>query len=154
MIYMATVSADQVAVWRQDDFSQVFQAARPIKATVSEEAKLMEHPVENGSTITDHRVIAPVEIQLSLVLASWDYRDVYHSIRALFRDSTLLVVQTATGCYINMIISGLPHEESPDMMDAISLTLKLKEVVLVSASYGTLSEAEVAKVKWSSTQSH
>ncbi len=30
----------------------------------------MEHPVESGIIITDHRIILPVEIELSLILTS------------------------------------------------------------------------------------
>lgn len=133
----ASAASDVVAVLNAD-LLQVFETARPIKATVKEEAKAMDHPLETGATITDHRVILPVEIELALVLASEEYREVYQQIRALFLSSELLTVQTRTGSYPNMLIVGIPHDESPDMMDAAAVAVKLKEAQFVQPQYAAL----------------
>lgn len=68
------VAQDTVAVYTQD-FSQVFRNARAIKAVVKEQAKVMEHPVESGAIITDHRIILPTEVELSLILTPATYRE-------------------------------------------------------------------------------
>lgn len=148
----STSAADVVAVLRQDSYEQVFPLARPVgKATAKVTSKLMEHPVEDGSTITDHRVILPVEIDMPLLLASEDYRSVYQSIRTLFDDCTLLIVQTRTGSYRNMVISDMPSEESADMLDAVPVALRLREVKLVKPQYGTLPTSKVKDPTNSST---
>lgn len=124
-------AVDIIGVYTSD-FVQVFPRARPLKAVVKEDSKVMEHPVENGATITDHRIILPVEIELSLILQAADYRDTYYQIKHLFLDATLLIVQTKTDSYVNQLISSLPHEEDPALYDAIAVSLKLKQVLFAN----------------------
>ena len=96
-------SADVVAVFDQD-FNQVFENARPIKAAVNEESKIMDHPLETGATISDHQIFLPIGIELSLILSRDDYRSVYQQIKQLFRTNSILTVQTRTDSYPNMLI--------------------------------------------------
>jgi hypothetical protein len=127
---------DQVAVFTQD-YVQVFRSARTIKATVKEEAKVMEHPVETGATIVDHRIILPVEIELSLILTPTDYQNTYDKIKEAYLNSTLFIVQTKSGIYENQLIQSMPHDESPDNYNTILIALNLKQVIFVTAQYGT-----------------
>jgi hypothetical protein len=135
--FIATASADVVAIFDQN-FVQLFELARPIKATVKEDSKLMEHPLETGATITDHSIILPVEIELSLIPTRGEYRNVYQRIRQAFMNRDLLVVQTKTGTYDNLIIQSAPHEEDPEQFDTIGIALKLREVQFVAAQFARL----------------
>ena len=134
---LPSAAIDYVAVFTQD-FQQIFMEARAIKAVVKEQAKLMEHPVESGAIITDHRIILPVEIDLSLILQSPDYQNVYKAIRQYYLNGTLLVVQTRSGIYENQLISGMPHEEDPTQYDALAIALSLKQVQFVTAQFGVV----------------
>lgn len=125
---------DAVAVFTQD-FMQIFRHARAIKATVKEQAKVMEQPIETGAIITDHRIILPIEVELSMILTSPYYEDTYKSIREYYLNGTLLVVQTKAGVYSNLLISSIPHEEDPAQFNALSLALSLKEVLYVTPQY-------------------
>lgn len=147
-------SADAVAVFDQS-FNQVFSGARPIKVDVKEGSKVMDHPIERGSTISDHVVIIPNEIVLNLLLLSNNivdnFRSVYQQIKQLWQSHTILTVQTRTDTYQNMIISEIPHDEAPDMFDAVMMTVKLREVPYVSPQYGTLPPSSVANKSQAST---
>lgn len=134
---LPTAAVDTVAVFTQD-FEQLFKAARAMKAVVKEQAKLMEHPVENGSIITDHRIVLPVEIELTLILTSDDYRQVYKSIRQYYLNGTLLVVQTRSDIYKNQMIESMPHEEDTTQYDVLPLILNLKQVQFAQAQYGVV----------------
>lgn len=147
---IATASSDVVGVFNQN-FNQVFERARPLKATIKEEAKVFEHPIETGATITDFRIIQPIEIELSLILQSEDYRDVYQQIRQLFLNGELLVVQTKSGVYENQLIQAMPHEEDPGQYDAIILALKLKQAQFVTPQFSTLPVRQVRNPANSST---
>lgn len=114
-------------------FNQKFFRARPLKATVKETAKVMDHPLESGVVVSDHKIINPIEIELPLVTQSFDYQSVYEQIRKSFLSSELLLIQTKTGVYRNMIISDLPHEEGSEMFDQIAIAMKLREVKIVSS---------------------
>lgn len=142
---------DVVGVY-DDTFRQLFEAARAIKASVKEDSKLMEHPVETGATITDFSIILPIEIELSLIASGVDaYRAVYGQIKQAFSGRNVLAVQTWTGLYRNMIIQSMPHEEDPALADAIAIALKLKEVVIVEAQYAALPARKVRNPANSST---
>jgi hypothetical protein len=135
--FLSSYASDPVAIFTQD-YEQIFRNARAIKATVKEEAKLMEHPIETGATIVDHRIILPTEIELSLILTRHDYQDTYHQIREYYYNSTLLIIQTRSGIYENQLIQSMPHEEDPDQYDVLTLALSLKQVFFVTAQYGTV----------------
>lgn len=133
----ATPSAavDVTAVLKASDLSQVFVGARPVNATVQEGGELMQHPLEDGSQITDHLVFRPTEIVLS-VLIPGDYKPVVDEIRQLYRAGTLLVVQTRTGSYSSMALFDMPHEESAETADAVPMTLKFREAVFIKPAQG------------------
>lgn len=136
-----TGSQDVVAVLNSS-FTQVFAKARAIKATIVRASKAMEHPLETGATVTDHRIILPVNIELSLILASEDYRAVYQQVRDLFNKGDLLTVQTRVDSFTSMLIEKMPHDETPDMMDGVALALSLKEAQFVQPQFSPLRVAQ------------
>jgi len=135
-----TAAIDVVCVL-DEALAQVFEKARPMKAEVKEESKTMEHPLETGSTITDHRIILPVVVELSMLLATEDYAATYNQIKDLFLRAELLTVQTRVGTFTSMLIEKMPHDESADMQDACMLALTLKEAKFVSPQFSTLKVA-------------
>lgn len=145
-----SAAVDVVAVY-DGAFAQVFAGARPVRVKVTESSKAMEHPVETGATITDFVIDLPVEVELSLILASEDYRGVMQQIRQLKALRQLLTVQTKAGAYFNMLITDVPHDEDPDLFDALAVSVKLKEVRLVEAQYARLPAKKVAKKSAAST---
>jgi hypothetical protein len=112
-------------------FGQMFANARPLKATVRETSKVMEHPVETGAVIADHHIINPVEIDLSMIVNSQFYAATYTQMRQAFVNATLLSVKTRVGTYSDMIIADMPHEEDAEQYDAITIALHLKQVLFV-----------------------
>ncbi len=133
---LPSFATDIVAVYTQD-YTQVFRDARAIKAVVKETSKVMEHPIETGAIVTDHRIVLPVEIDLNLILIPATYRDVYYEIRDLYLQGTLLIVQTRSGIYENQLINSMPHEEDPSIYDTITIALSLKQVQMVTAQFTT-----------------
>jgi hypothetical protein len=135
---IASPSVDVVGIYDQN-FNQLFSGVRPIKAKVNPEAKLMEHPIETGATITDHRVFLPIEIELNCVFTAVTYMQDYQSVVAAFNSDDTLIVQTRTDTYKNMVIKSIPHEESPDLGDTISMILSLRQVTIVSSQSSAVS---------------
>lgn len=145
-----TAAQDVIAVLTQD-FSQVFVDARAIKLSIDQSSKVMTHPVEDGSTVTDHRVVEPVGAELSVICSSGDYPSVYQQIRELFKQGTLLIVQTRVDSYSNMLIEKIPHEETSDVFDGIAMSITLREVKFVTAQYSSLPPRKVVQQKDSDT---
>lgn len=146
-----TVSAqDDVGVF-DSSFNQLFPGARPIRAIIKETSDIMKHPIETGATISDHVVIQPTEIELSLILDPETFQDTYQSAKAAWKALELLSVQTKADTYTNMLIYDMPHDETPDMFDTIPLAIKLREADLVDAQYAQLPKSKVRKTSNSST---
>lgn len=138
------MSTDVVAVYN-GNYQQVFERARPIKLKVSDSSKAMEHPTETGATITDFVIDLPIEIELSMILASADYQSTFQAMKQLKAQRQLLTVQTKAATYFRMLITDLPHDEDPELFDALAVSVKLKEVLIVEAQYARLPAKKVAK---------
>lgn len=118
---------DIVGVFDQN-FRQVFPQARPIKAVVKPLSKSMDQPLENGASTIDHRILLPIEIEMSLIIQTdEDIQDVYREIFQYYTNATLLNVHTRAGVYQNQFIYEMPHEESPDQIDTLILAVKFKQ---------------------------
>ena len=143
---------DVVGIYDNTSFQQVFNTARPVKANINRQRKVMEHPIESGSIVQDFAITLPVDIELSLLLASdGEYQVVYQQIRDYFLAGTFVTIQTKADVFSNMLIQGMPHEESPEMFDVIPLALKLREVQLVTVQYQALNSEQVSAPQDQST---
>lgn len=115
-------------------------SVRPLTVYVTREARLMEHPLEDGSVVTDHIVHQPTTLDLSCMLVG-DYRSAYSEIAQLFQEGAVLTVATKADVFPSMVISDMPHEEDPIRFDAIPLIISLKEAKFVTPETGDSSSS-------------
>jgi hypothetical protein len=127
LLALAGSNVDIVGVY--NDTAQVYVQARPLKASVRETSKVMEHPVETGVVLSDHHIINPVEIDLPLMVSSVYYAAMYQQIKTDFLAATLLSVKTPVNVYDSMVIADMPHEESPEHFSSVIIGLRLKQVL-------------------------
>lgn len=133
-------------------YTPLFSLARPLTATVYEDAKLMEHPLETGSSIADHIVFEPVEIELPMVLSGEvEYRQTYAAIKGAFKAGTLLTVSTRSGLYPDMVVTSMPHDERANSFDALEMNIRLRHAVFVTPKTTDLPANKVADPKQAST---
>lgn len=134
-----SLSIDVVAITSADGFIPLFPLARPITASVFEIAKLMDHPLETGSVISDHIVFDPIEIRMPMIcVGELEYRATYALIKSTYLAGTVLSVITRTGIYSSMVIAEIPHEEDAAHFDAISINIRLREAKFVTPQTGKL----------------
>ena len=132
-------------------FALRFEKMEVIKASVMREAKLMEHPLEDGSSIADHRVIQPTEIELPVMLPAKEYRSLYQEINKAWLGTELFYVHTRAGIFKSMAFAAMPHDENPEQAEVIPMVLRLKEVKLVATQYQALPAKKVARAADQST---
>lgn len=123
-------AVDVVGIF-DDSLQQVFADARPLKAEVKETSMVMNHPTETGVNLSDHHIINQVEINIPMLIKSDAYNSAYAQIRKSWVAADKFSVQTRTGVYSNMIIADMPHQEEPDIYDAITILLRFKEVIYI-----------------------
>lgn len=137
---MTTSAADVVGIF-DSEFRQLVPEGRPIKATVTEPSKVMEHPLEDGATVADHRVFMPVEIEMTLLVPP----EVFQRLRAIYRQTETVTIQTNSGSYDSMVIETLPHDVTPDAFDMLPVAAKFREVQFVAAQFQSLPPRAVGK---------
>lgn len=108
------------------------------------EILLPEHPLEDGTSTMDHRVIRPIEIRVSLIAEKDNYRSVYADLVNFAKSGALFQIAMRVGTYSNMALSAYPHEENPDMFDAISMELNFRQMLFVVPAQGTMSSSNTA----------
>jgi len=133
----ATNAVDVVGVFNSR-LAQVFPLARPVTAEILPEAQLMEHPLENGASIVDHRILLPIIINIPLLLTSRDYASVYNQVFDLYTRGEKLTVQTRVRSYRNMVIEKIPHEEAADLQDGVAMTITFREAAFVIPQFSTV----------------
>jgi hypothetical protein len=141
---------DVVGIWNQS-YEQFVPNARVMKCSINEPTKNMEHPVETGSVITDHRVVLPIEISLTIIMDPEFYVDQYRRIKHALKTAEIFYLHTRVGIFKNQMIVGIPHEEDPSMYDTISMNLTMKEVQLVEATFQPLPARKVEQKTNAST---
>lgn len=127
------------------------QGASPMRATIRETSKLTSWPVEDGTQRTDHRVLDPIEIDLSILLASDQNRDVFDQLRQVYLRGDSITVQTKLRTYDAMMIMEMPHDETADVSNAFAVSVRLKQVITVKPEFGALPPSRVANPVQSST---
>ena len=126
---VSTSAMDVVGVFQESGTSmvQVFPEANQMKLSVNHTATFFKHPLESSATRTDHIIIDPVEIVLDVMLTGIDFKSIYESIKQLFLSQAKLIVQTRADTYENMYIQGLPRDETPDVTNAVLISIVLAE---------------------------
>lgn len=137
-------TVDAVAVF-DSAFQQVFVHARPARARVYERSALLDHPIETGQLVTDYSIELPTEIEWPVIVEAANYRNTYQQIRNLYSSKELLTVQTNAANYDAMVIAEMPHEEKPELFDAMPMVIKFRQVLLVPdpSTYVPLDPASV-----------
>lgn len=142
LILNSSSSADVVKVMQGTN--QMFESARIMRATIQIDSQLMTHPLESGSEIADFAVDKPVQVQMAVMIPSTDYESSYRSIRQHFREKSQFTIQTRADLYKNLVIASMPHEESPEVGDCISMVITYREVEWYTPSTESLPRKEVA----------
>jgi len=134
---------NQAAVFTTD-FRPVFEDAYILKILVSHDSQAMQHPLETGATIIDHKILLPIEIEISVILNTATYQQTYEQIKQLFETSEQLIVQTKTDTYENQILINIPHEENPATFNTITMSLKFRQLIFATTELQTITPANPA----------
>lgn len=127
------------------NFQQLFLNTKFMKCQVLDTSSLFSHPLEDGSQMIDHKIKNPLEIQLTIILAGDEYKNIYKSLKKVDDNAELLTIQTKTDVYKNMLIQALPYEEDAEVYNGIKLTLSLKQAQFETAKTRTTINPKYSK---------
>lgn len=110
---------------------------------------ITEHPVEQGSVISDHIYALPARLEL---LYTWSpaskfntsqdpsfLNSLYSTLLTLKANGTLFRVVTGKRTYENMSIEAIAETTDKETENVLTLTLELKEILMAVTSQTTIS---------------
>lgn len=113
----------------------------------SSNLKITDHPVESGSTISDHAYMEPVEVTMEIgmsdamsSLVPGQFNNAYSRSVSAFQllqklqsDRVLLFVHTRLRSYSNMMIETISAPDSSKTLFGLKVSITLREVLVSSA---------------------
>lgn len=118
-----------------EDGNEVLADVAIISCRVNDQSKLMEHPIESGAKISDHKVFEPRSMDLTIALTSDGFDTEYAELFDLYRQCAVLSLQTKVQVYNNLQIASIPHEEKVTTMNRLQFNIQLKEAIVVTAQF-------------------
>lgn len=146
-----TYTQDLVAILDSESFEPLFTAAQPMRVSVRDTKRATKFEVEDGTTRSDHVVQEQIEISIDLILDEEEARDAYQQIKQAKNDNRLVIVQTKVDSYESMLITEIPHDETPELGGSIAMPMRLVEWRTVTPQYGALPPSKVKNKKQAST---
>lgn len=114
-----------------------------------DESEITQHPVEQGSVISDHVFVKPAILELSYAWSpasnfntSQDpsfLKTLYGQLLQLKSNATLFRVVTGKRIYENMVIRGLSVVTDKDTENVLDLNIELVEILMAVTSTSTIS---------------
>lgn len=99
---------------------------------IEERSRMCDHPIEDGSVVTDHKVKEPVSFSCAMAMPEFLGGLVVDQLNEFYRESKKVMVQCATGVYMNMILAEKPTNIAPENASRPIFDLKFREVVIVT----------------------
>lgn len=150
-ISISSSTQDLVCILDNENFQQLFSTSSPMRMSVRESKTTTKFQVEDGTTRSDHVVVNQVEISIDFIIEDEFARDAYQQIRQAWNENRLVSVQGKVSSYPNMLITDMPHDESPDYGMGIAMPIRLVEWRGVEPQYGSLPPSKVKSAKQAST---
>lgn len=112
------------------DGNELFSNIKYLTLAVKQDSKLMEHPVETGAVISDHKVIYPLELEIQALVNPNDLQDIYFNLELSYKDSAFFTIQTKADIYENLVLVSLPHSENSKYANFLLVGARFKQVIL------------------------
>lgn len=108
--------------------------AQPVKAFVNRDTKGFSHPLEDNTSLTDHRIILPIEITMTLLIAKDSKSEIYKQIEDFFINASTVQVRLKAKTFDELYISAMPHNETPQKFDTLEMDIKFREIQVKSGT--------------------
>ena len=101
---------------------------------ITDEARLAEQPLEDGTNISDHKVFMQKEASLVVYLPEDGYASSVSELYDLYNKNKFLKLQAKSNVFSNLQIVGLPHREDNGNIYRMVYRIQLKEAITVEYS--------------------
>lgn len=151
MSWLFQNESEPVVAIIDENENQLFTTVGLMSLQINPSKSFSEHTLENGQVVTDNVINNRTMISVQLILDPSDYTDVYNDIRSVYESSTPISIISRVDIYTSMYIQSMPHEETPDKSNTVTIILDLIEQQIVETTTETLSASDVASPSDTST---
>lgn len=108
-----------------------------MEVDATDDAKTMDHPIEDGAVVTDHIVFNPKQVTLRCVLpeTSIGYERALREIKILYEQSREVTVKIRSDVYSSLIMTGKPVRVAAETLDRITYELSFKQIITAVSQY-------------------
>lgn len=143
ILHIAQRTKDKnLAIYVQDSNVEALVNAKIFEGSATVDKKLMEHPKENGTVITDHVIDDPSQVNIQLLIEDDDATTI-NELMDYYRNSTVLTVKIKNEVFSNLIINSKPLSASSDHYDSTVYNLAFKEVQEAITQYVEMPQDQV-----------
>lgn len=98
-------------------------------AKVNIESDLCDHPIEDGTLLTDACIILPVSAEVNVAMPTFFAERIYNQMKDLFeKKESKIILQTKYGIYKNLVIQNMSYELEKNTIDRTVFSLTLREI--------------------------
>lgn len=103
-----------------------------VDGKVSIASDIAEHPIEDGTMITDAAILKPVTAEIRVAMPTALYTRIYQQISDYYTKKKKIMIKCKFGMIRDMVIAEMPFELKPDEVDRPIITLKLRQIIEVA----------------------
>lgn len=135
-----------------DDGTPFIPDAVIMSVSIDPSIQYPEHTMEDGTSKIDHKIVNPTELVVRVLLPDGSlYRSYYQIIKQAMLNSQPITVNSRTDIHANMLINGLPSNESGTAISNGFVDIPLKQALEVSPDVGVLTSSNVSNSSDSDT---
>jgi len=135
-----------IAIYEQSENQQILTNLQFLDGSAQIDKKLMEHPKEDGTLITDHIVDDPTKVTLQ-VLISDDDKISLNELQDLYKNSTPVIIKLKNELYANLVMSNRPMKADRSHYNYTVYDLTFKEVQEAVTLYVKMTVPQVKQKK-------
>ena len=129
---------------------EVLQKVQYIDGSTTDDLKLMEHPIEDGTMITDHIVDDPKGCNIKIKIDDDDSSSLSELLN-IYKKRRKLTIKIKNEVYTNMYMSSKPLSVDAEHFNSTIYNLTFKEVQIAQTTYVKMKVPQVKNPKNAST---
>ena len=126
------------AVFEND--REVLPDLQVARVSFEDSAKLFEHPLETGSTVTDHEIFDPCKINIQAYISNTD-TGTLSVFENYYLSGATLKIRAGNKIVEKAVISSKPFELTSDVFDKTLFNISFREIMEVTPTYVKMSKA-------------
>jgi hypothetical protein len=110
------------------------------RVSFEDSAKLFEHPLETGATVTDHEIFDPCRINIQAYISNTD-TGTLSALENYYLTGTILKIRAGNKIVEKVVVSSKPFELTSDVFDKTLFNISFREITEVTPTYVRMSKA-------------